>query len=106
MALGAVTAPRCMMLIVQSRPRVPLMMKPIEVYSLLDNYTRRGYQSSMQTEMKTAVLKRLSRIEGQVRGLARMAEDDRYCIDIVTQISAVKAARCPAHEGNLPHPAG
>jgi DNA-binding FrmR family transcriptional regulator len=37
-------------------------------------------------------LKRLSRIEGQVRGLARMVEDDRYCIDIVTQISAVRAA--------------
>ena len=33
-----------------------------------------------------------SRIEGQVRGLARMVEDDRYCIDIVTQISAVRAA--------------
>jgi DNA-binding FrmR family transcriptional regulator len=37
-------------------------------------------------------LKRLSRIEGQVRGLARMVEDDRYCIDIITQISAVRAA--------------
>jgi DNA-binding FrmR family transcriptional regulator len=37
-------------------------------------------------------LKRLSRIEGQVRGLARMVEGDRYCIDIVTQISAVRAA--------------
>ena len=38
------------------------------------------------------VLKRLSRIEGQVRGLSRMVEEDRYCIDIVTQISAVRAA--------------
>ena len=37
-------------------------------------------------------MKRLERIEGQVRGLARMVEDDRYCIDIVTQISAVRAA--------------
>ena len=36
--------------------------------------------------------KRLKRIEGQVRGLARMVEEDRYCIDIVTQISAVRAA--------------
>jgi DNA-binding FrmR family transcriptional regulator len=34
----------------------------------------------------------LSRIEGQVRGLSKMVEDDRYCIDIVTQISAVRAA--------------
>jgi CsoR family transcriptional regulator, copper-sensing transcriptional repressor len=34
----------------------------------------------------------LSRIEGQVRGLARMVDEDRYCIDIVTQVSAVRAA--------------
>ncbi len=46
----------------------------------------------MNTEHKTATLKRLGRIEGQVRGLARMVDDDRYCIDIVTQISAVRAA--------------
>jgi DNA-binding FrmR family transcriptional regulator len=46
----------------------------------------------MRKEIKASTLKRLSRIEGQVRGLARMVEDDRYCIDIVTQISAVRAA--------------
>ena len=46
----------------------------------------------MRKEAKTSCLRRLSRIEGQVRGLARMVEDDRYCIDIVTQISAVRAA--------------
>jgi DNA-binding FrmR family transcriptional regulator len=46
----------------------------------------------MQTEAKTQVTKRLQRIEGQVRGLARMVDEDRYCIDIVTQISAVRAA--------------
>jgi DNA-binding FrmR family transcriptional regulator len=46
----------------------------------------------MEQTSKTSTLKRLSRIEGQVRGLARMVEDDRYCIDIVTQISAVRAA--------------
>ena len=46
----------------------------------------------MQDEAKTSVLNRLQRIEGQVRGLARMVEEDRYCIDIVTQISAVRAA--------------
>ena len=46
----------------------------------------------MQTEAKTSVLNRLQRIEGQARGLARMVEEDRYCIDIVTQISAVRAA--------------
>jgi DNA-binding FrmR family transcriptional regulator len=52
----------------------------------------------MQTEAKTAVRKRLSRIEGQVRGLARMIDEDRYCIDIVTQISAVRAALRRAEE--------
>ena len=46
----------------------------------------------MRQEAKSTTLKRLSRIEGQVRGLARMVEDDRYCIDLVTQISAVRAA--------------
>jgi DNA-binding FrmR family transcriptional regulator len=46
----------------------------------------------MRSEVKTVARKRLNRIEGQVRGLARMVEDDRYCIDLVTQISAVRAA--------------
>ena len=46
----------------------------------------------MNRTSKTSTLKRLKRIEGQVRGLARMVEADRYCIDIVTQIGAVRAA--------------
>ena len=46
----------------------------------------------MHTEAKAQVTKRLRRIEGQVRGLSRMVEEERYCIDIVTQISAVRAA--------------
>ncbi len=46
----------------------------------------------MHRDAKSQVRKRLQRIEGQVRGLARMVEEDRYCIDIVTQISAVRAA--------------
>ena len=46
----------------------------------------------MHKEAKSAVLKRLARVEGQVAGLKRMIEGDRYCIDIVTQISAVRAA--------------
>lgn len=46
----------------------------------------------MQKETKASCLRRLGRIEGQVRGLARMVEEDRYCIDIVTQLSAVRAA--------------
>jgi DNA-binding FrmR family transcriptional regulator len=46
----------------------------------------------MRKEAKTSSLRRLRRIEGQVRGLARMVDEDRYCIDVVTQISAVRAA--------------
>lgn len=41
---------------------------------------------------KRSCLKRLSRIEGQVRGVARMVEENRYCIDVVTQLAAVRAA--------------
>jgi len=51
----------------------------------------------MAKNSKTATLGRLKRIEGQVRGLARMVEDERYCIDIVTQISAVRAALLEQH---------
>ncbi len=47
----------------------------------------RGY-----TENKEAVLKRLRRVEGQVRGVERMVEEDRYCIDVVTQVTAIQAA--------------
>jgi DNA-binding FrmR family transcriptional regulator len=43
-------------------------------------------------ETKPKLLNRLSRIEGQVRGVARMVEDDRYCIDVLTQLQAVRAA--------------
>jgi CsoR family transcriptional regulator, copper-sensing transcriptional repressor len=46
----------------------------------------------MSKPTKASSLKRLSRIEGQVRGLSRMVEQERYCIDIVTQIAAVRAA--------------
>jgi CsoR family transcriptional regulator, copper-sensing transcriptional repressor len=52
----------------------------------------------MQNDTKAAVQKRFSRIEGQVRGLSRMVEEGRYCIDIVTQISAVRAALQRAEE--------
>ena len=47
----------------------------------------RGY-----TATKDQLKDRLARIEGQVRGVARMVEDDRYCIDVLTQISAIQAA--------------
>jgi DNA-binding FrmR family transcriptional regulator len=46
----------------------------------------------MQKATRASVLRRLSRIEGQVRGLSGMVEGDRYCVDVVTQIAAVRAA--------------
>ena len=45
----------------------------------------------MQTN-KDAALKRLTRLEGQVRGIARMVEEDRYCVDVLIQLAAVRAA--------------
>lgn len=49
--------------------------------------TKYGYADN-----KEQVLKRLSRAEGQVRGVARMVDEDKYCIDVLTQINAVQAA--------------
>jgi DNA-binding FrmR family transcriptional regulator len=46
----------------------------------------------MDEKIKKSQLARLGRIEGQVRGVARMIEDERYCIDVLTQIRAVRAA--------------
>jgi DNA-binding FrmR family transcriptional regulator len=46
----------------------------------------------MQSETKKTCLSRLNRIEGQVRGLCKMVEDDRYCIDVANQLQAVIAA--------------
>jgi CsoR family transcriptional regulator, copper-sensing transcriptional repressor len=52
----------------------------------------------MRDDIKASLEKRLTRIEGQVRGLKRMVAEDRYCIDIVTQIAAVRAALRRAEE--------
>lgn len=49
--------------------------------------TTRGYTAS-----KDQLLSRLARVEGQVRGISGMVEQDRYCIDVLTQINAVRAA--------------
>jgi DNA-binding FrmR family transcriptional regulator len=49
--------------------------------------TRHGYVAD-----KDALVKRLRRIEGQVRGIERMVEDERYCIDILTQVAAASTA--------------
>jgi DNA-binding FrmR family transcriptional regulator len=46
----------------------------------------------MEKSVSEKVLKNLNRVEGQVRGIAKMVEEDRYCIDVVTQIEAARAA--------------
>ncbi|MGP5228344.1 metal-sensitive transcriptional regulator [Arthrobacter rhombi] len=53
----------------------------------VDAHREHGY-----TADKQSLLKRLGRIEGQVRGIARMVDEEKYCIDILTQISAINAA--------------
>ena len=52
-----------------------------------DTDPTRGYSAT-----KDQLLKRLRRVEGQVRGIEGMVEEDRYCIDVLTQITAVQAA--------------
>jgi DNA-binding FrmR family transcriptional regulator len=54
---------------------------------MADAPATRGYSAT-----KDQLLKRLRRVEGQVRGIEGMVDDDRYCIDVLTQISAVQAA--------------
>lgn len=56
--------------------------------------TLHGYTEDMRgySKDKKAVLSRLRRIEGQVRGIEKMVEEDRYCIDVLTQVNAVRAA--------------
>ena len=53
----------------------------------IESTPTRGYSAT-----KDQLLKRLRRIEGQVRGVQNMVDEDRYCIDVLTQISAVQAA--------------
>ncbi|MBX7249367.1 MAG: metal-sensitive transcriptional regulator [Caulobacteraceae bacterium] len=55
----------------------------------------------MNRDNKPALLNRLKRVEGQVRGIARMVDEDRYCIDVLTQIQAVKAALVGIEKGLL-----
>jgi len=53
----------------------------------MNTIPQRGYTAS-----KEQLLNRLARVEGQVRGVSPMVEEDRYCIDVITQIAAVQAA--------------
>jgi DNA-binding FrmR family transcriptional regulator len=51
-----------------------------------------NWEGTMERANKAKLLNRLSRIEGQVRGVARMVEEERYCVDVLTQIQAARAA--------------
>jgi CsoR family transcriptional regulator, copper-sensing transcriptional repressor len=57
----------------------------------LNNRPRPVHDSEIQHD-KEALVKRLNRIEGQVRGVARMIMEDRYCIDVINQVSAMQSA--------------
>ena len=67
---------------------------------MVDDYTPWGYAHDMANNSKTPgykaskdeLLKRLARVEGQVRGITGMVEEERYCIDVLTQIEAAQAA--------------
>ncbi len=52
----------------------------------------------MDDQTKAGVIRRLQSVEGHVRGIQRMVEDDKYCIDVIKQISAVQAALNKAQE--------
>jgi CsoR family transcriptional regulator, copper-sensing transcriptional repressor len=62
-------------------------MAAMTTHTRADPATKRGYAAT-----KEQLLHRLGRIEGQIRGIAGMVENDRYCMDVLTQISAVQAA--------------
>jgi CsoR family transcriptional regulator, copper-sensing transcriptional repressor len=85
-SVTAMSAAACLRMVRMPVPCVIHHMLALEIYTL------GGYIRRMRKDIKTSLQKRLGRIEGQVRGLSKMVDDDRYCIDIVTQISAVRAA--------------
>lgn len=65
-------------------------------------YTPRGYMElSMCVEQSAAICNRLNRIAGQVTGISRMVEDRAYCIDLLTQLQAVKAALAKVEDAIL-----
>jgi CsoR family transcriptional regulator, copper-sensing transcriptional repressor len=58
----------------------------------LTRYTPGGYNEGMKQDIKNKAIRRLKIVEGQVRGLQRLVEEEKYCIDIINQSSAVKEA--------------
>ena len=67
-------------------------MEPVSDFDVLA-YTGIGYIfPNMKTEVREKILSRTKRIRGQVAGIQRMIEQDRYCVDVLHQISAVRSA--------------
>jgi len=71
----------------RSVPDTPVGLATLFHMARTETSPARGY-----TATKDQLLKRLKRVEGQVRGVQSMVDDDRYCIDVLTQISAIQAA--------------
>ncbi len=61
-------------------------------FSSIDLHTPMGYHVGMRQDIKTKAIRRLKIIEGQIRGLQKMVDEEKYCIDIITQASAIKEA--------------
>jgi len=70
----------------ESRRGTPILL----IAAVRDGTGPGAHAAGVDNALKAANLKHLRRIEGQVRGLARMVEEDRYCADIITQVSAVR----------------
>jgi DNA-binding FrmR family transcriptional regulator len=70
----------------------PTHKRPAAAACACETHTRKRKALGVDPQIKSANLKRLRRIEGQARGLARMVAEDRYCADILVQISSVQEA--------------
>ena len=78
-----------------SRPRAAKRAAAAAAPDVAVNHARAGHDHPIAPradEHHAALVKRLNRIEGQVRGIGRMLAEDRYCVDILTQVSAVRSA--------------
>ena len=65
---------------------------PLNMTTTTTSQERRGPAGGRRPAEKQGLMRRLARIEGQVRGLARMIEEDRYCVDVLTQLAAAHEA--------------
>src|SRR5215469_5857788 len=75
---------------VKKRPRAGIL-EPVNRFRSLDGHSPKK-ASAVTPETKAANIRRLRRLEGQIRGLQRMVEEDRYCPDIMVQVSAAQEA--------------